>query len=196
MKIKICETGVLLWLLCMTPCIVKAGIGDGLAAGSESITGNKYLDRAVIGALSGLAAGALLIPVFSRKSGAEKAAERDLDGMTGLMYSCYLGGNSKVKKYLASGSDVNQQDVRGYTALIVAARAGFMEIVELLLENRADPRLLDREGISASAHARNLGYSDIEATIERYHQAWLQEYGPLKDGKNVFGQSDNSLSTH
>ena len=44
----------------------------------------------------------------------------------------------EVKRLLQSGADINQEDGDGWTALIVAAMNGNIEIAELLVRSNAD----------------------------------------------------------
>lgn len=57
---------------------------------------------------------------------------------------------SRVKQLLQIGVDINKkEDKTGYTALIYAARNGNRDIVQLLIENKADLNIVDNEGNTA-----------------------------------------------
>ena len=56
------------------------------------------------------------------------------------------------------GVDVNIQDDEGFTALMDAARWGYVEMVNILLEeHNADTTLVDKQGKTALMWANNMG---------------------------------------
>ncbi|XP_012305655.2 photoreceptor ankyrin repeat protein isoform X1 [Aotus nancymaae] len=82
----------------------------------------------------------------------EEATQVDSNGRTGLMVACYYGFQSVVA--LLSHCpflDVNQQDKGGDTALMLAAQAGHMPLVSLLLNYYAglDLERRDQRGLTA-----------------------------------------------
>tara|TARA_A100001037_G_scaffold276386_1_gene275638 strand:+ start:189 stop:611 length:423 start_codon:yes stop_codon:yes gene_type:complete len=54
-----------------------------------------------------------------------------------------------VQQYLSQGVSVDAVDVEGRTALFFAAANGHLEIVELLLENEADPNIANAQDNTA-----------------------------------------------
>jgi ankyrin repeat protein len=73
----------------------------------------------------------------------------DLNGNTGLMEACLKGHLSIVKLLLLHSPyklKINQQNVDDRAALHKATYNGNCEIIELLLNNGADPTLLDASG--------------------------------------------------
>jgi hypothetical protein len=48
-----------------------------------------------------------------------------------------------------------------------AASAGKQELVRFLLEQGADPTLVDKEGLTAAAHAAQLGHHDLAALLQK-----------------------------
>lgn len=68
-----------------------------------------------------------------------------------LTWASDRGYDEIVRKLLASGADVNAQDVQGITAL--QAGVFYPQIVEMLLEAGADPNIQDEVGGSALDHA-------------------------------------------
>ena len=55
-----------------------------------------------------------------------------------LVYWASLGEFEQVKVLLEQGSDPNQTDEEGYSALHAAAENGYLDIVQLLIQQGAD----------------------------------------------------------
>jgi ankyrin repeat protein len=60
-------------------------------------------------------------------------------GDTALMFAARVGDLASATLLLAAGANVNDADAWGVSATTLAAHSGFTEIVELLLDKRADP---------------------------------------------------------
>ena len=61
----------------------------------------------------------------------------------------------------------NAQTRQGVTALMVASRLGYAEVVRALLDKKADPNTPDFTGRTALAYARQSGRATIEAMLRR-----------------------------
>ena len=59
--------------------------------------------------------------------------------MKPLAEAAWYGDKRLLRRLIAEGFPVNEQDEHGYTALMYAAQAGSVERVVLLLELGADP---------------------------------------------------------
>ena len=55
-----------------------------------------------------------------------------------LVYWASLGEFEQVKALLEQGTDPNQTDDEGYSALQAAAENGYLDVVELLIQQGAD----------------------------------------------------------
>lgn len=55
-----------------------------------------------------------------------------------LVYWSSIGEVAEVEKTLANGTDVNQTDDEGYSALQAAAENGYLDVVKLLVANGAN----------------------------------------------------------
>jgi len=80
-------------------------------------------------------------------------------GGTGLIPACHYGHLETVKVLLTTKIDVNHVNNLGWTALLEAVILGnggpiHVEIVRLLLAHGADPKIADRDGVTALQHAR------------------------------------------
>ena len=69
-------------------------------------------------------------------------------GNTALMFSARFGDLDSARQLIAAGADVNGTDAWGVSATTMAAHAGFVDVLELLLEAGADPNA-DGPGFAA-----------------------------------------------
>ena len=87
---------------------------------------------------------------------------RDAEGKTPLIHACTGPFAESVRVLIAAGADVNARDAtEGFTPLMMAAGLGEPEVVEVLLENKADASLVDEDQETAADHARNAGHDEI-----------------------------------
>lgn len=84
----------------------------------------------------------------------------DEKGLTGLHLAAMLGKPAVVAS-LAGDADVNLQNKNGWTALMLAARNGYLEIVQMLLRAGADPGLAARNGATARSFAKRNRHSEV-----------------------------------
>ncbi len=81
-------------------------------------------------------------------------------GWTPLLHAIHRGRMDSVVALIEAGADVNVRAPGRLTALMLAAAYGHTEIVELLLERGADPRLA-KDGLTALDYAM-LGTKDVD----------------------------------
>jgi uncharacterized protein len=74
---------------------------------------------------------------------------------TALMFAARVGDLASARLLTAAGANVNDADAWGVSATTLAAHSGYRELVELLLENGADP------------NAAAAGFSALHAAIMR-----------------------------
>ena len=77
----------------------------------------------------------------------------DQGGYTAFLFAVRVGDLASAKHLLATGADVDDQGASGVSATVLAAHAGHADMVELLLENGADP------------NAAGAGYTALHAAI-------------------------------
>jgi ankyrin repeat protein len=81
---------------------------------------------------------------------------------TPVMFAARVGDLASAKLLVASGANVNDQDARGISTLVMAAHSGFRELVEFLLAKGADPN-------SATA-----GFTALHEAIMRRDEALVR----------------------
>jgi ankyrin repeat protein len=83
-------------------------------------------------------------------------------GDTALMFAARAGDLESARLLVAAGGDVNDADAWGVTVTVLAAHAGFRDVVEFLLEKGADPN-------RAAA-----GFSTLHIAIMRRDEAMVR----------------------
>jgi ankyrin repeat protein len=99
-------------------------------------------------------------------AGGANIREKDQDGMTALDWAVIAHHTDTVEALLAGGADVNAVDRFGYTPLLYAATIDFGDAgtATALLRAGADPKVKDKKGETAWAHARDYPY--LRAALE------------------------------
>jgi ankyrin repeat protein len=93
--------------------------------------------------------------------GADVNERAGVNGWTPLEHAIHKNQLASVQALLDAGADPNAASPGGTTPLIMAAGYGYTPIVELLLHNRANPRLTDGKGNNALDAAMS-GTGDID----------------------------------
>jgi ankyrin repeat protein len=91
---------------------------------------------------------------------------------TALIAAAHLGHVEVVRRLIAAGAPLDHVNNLGWTALMEAVILGnggrdHQQVVRLLLDAGAERSIADRDGVTALAHARARGYSDIAALLEK-----------------------------
>eukprot|EP00127_Corallochytrium_limacisporum_P006196 Clim_evm13s221 gene=Clim_evmTU13s221 len=72
----------------------------------------------------------------------------DREAVSKLLYAVVEGDTDAITRLLQAGTDVMASDYSGNTALHIASLKGRLEVARLLLDNRADPHILNDDGES------------------------------------------------
>jgi len=84
-----------------------------------------------------------------------------------MLYAVAIGDINTIAKCINEGVGINKKDDIGYTPLMLAARVGVEESVVFLLDNGADPNILDDSGKTAADIARDAGFKNLAEKIEK-----------------------------
>ena len=96
-------------------------------------------------------------------------AENGDGGNTALWFAAQgplPNGVDVARVLIEAGAAVNKQCEHGRTALHMAAAWGQVDVVQLLLENGASPKIVDDEGMTPPMVARD-GYSSNNVTAQQ-----------------------------
>jgi ankyrin repeat protein len=89
-------------------------------------------------------------------------------GVTPLIYAAMFPPPDSVRRLLAAGADPNGRSREdASTPLIHAVKCNNVAGIQVLLQSGANPKLYDGYGKSALSYAREKGYSEIIAVLER-----------------------------
>jgi ankyrin repeat protein len=92
---------------------------------------------------------------------------RDINGRSALLYASSGPFPETVKLLLDKGAEVNLQGTaEGFTALMMAAAEGQLDVVRLLLARGASAAIIDRDGDTAEKFAREKGHSEVLKLLE------------------------------
>ena len=106
----------------------------------------------------------LLIPFISPNA-AYPLTDVDPPRLALLIDAAENGMVDRVLGLIEEGTDVNQKDAKGRTALMLASLNGHRAIVIALLQSGADPNLIDKKGMNALDYAKKGTHVDDIANI-------------------------------
>ncbi|HET8916291.1 MAG TPA: ankyrin repeat domain-containing protein, partial [Propionibacteriaceae bacterium] len=91
---------------------------------------------------------------------------RNRFGGTALIPASERGHVGYVRRAVRTGIDVNHVNDLGWTALLEAVILGdgsrrYQQIVTILLDAGADPKIADRQGVTALQHAERRGQREV-----------------------------------
>ena len=93
-------------------------------------------------------------------------------GKTALLFACSGSDVSYairriVAALLTAGADIEARDSKGNTSFLLAAASGITDVVELLIENRADLHVRNHAGKGALQLAKDCS-SDVRGLLEHH----------------------------
>ena len=94
----------------------------------------------------------------------------DANGNTPLNLAAFHGHTEAVRFLLGHGAIINKPNNQRQTALILAAKAGQKQVVDLLLHAGANPAIRDARGWNAEEWAQRQGYTDLAREIHSFHR--------------------------
>lgn len=116
----------------------------------------------------------------------EDIDDADYDGISNLYLACENDDPDEVALLLNKGADVDQVMHADWTALQKAACDGYLQIVNLLLQHKANPNLKDKQGFSPLHFAVIKGHHEV-ATL-------LLKSGANPNAENRKGETPLSLA--
>ncbi len=105
--------------------------------------------------------------VALHEAGVELDEGRDFYGDTALHFVAKRGMPDHLRTLTTLVSQLNPRNGKGETPLIVAAAAGRLDAVRILVEAGADPRVRDQVRKSALDWATEYGFKDVIAELSR-----------------------------
>jgi ankyrin repeat protein len=114
----------------------------------------------------------------------------DQEGRTPLSYAAYNGNTEIMGLLIRNGADVNKADKFGRTALMMASSGPYPMAVKMLLDQKADPNLVDTE-----EHFTALMYAAAEGQLECVRILLLYKADPVmkdKDGDDALSFARNN----
>lgn len=163
------------------PPVTRGGLETALisAASRGDVPGVRRLLRegAGVDAADDRGATALIAAAYGNHVEAARLlieAGADVNRPDRTLQSAYLISTSEgYLELLKTDIRIDHVNHLGWTALLEAILLGdgsprYAEVVRLLLEAGADPNRADASGISPLAHARNRGFAEIAAILERH----------------------------
>lgn len=134
--------------------IVRQGIADGNDTNAKDANGMNALHMAAFN-------GHHEIVKILLKNGA-KVDERDGTGKSALIHAASGPFPATVDLLLDSGADVNLVDsTEEFTALMMAAAEGQLEVVKRLIKRGADPSMVDTDGDGAMKFAMQKRHVEV-----------------------------------
>jgi ankyrin repeat protein len=92
---------------------------------------------------------------------------KDINGRTALLYASSGPYPETVGLLLRHGTDVNAQGkTEGFTALMMAASEGYLDVARVLLLNGAAVDTIDRDGDTAKKFAKEKGHTAMLELLE------------------------------
>jgi ankyrin repeat protein len=141
---------------------VTRAVAQALLGSMQELDGN---DRAALSHLAGTPLLSIGDDEHSTLTCSSPVQRNRNDRLTELILRCREGDLDGVGKCIARGDGVNDKDALGSTALKYACCSGSTEVVELLLENRADIEIKDNQNKTPLHWACRKGKSDVVSLL-------------------------------
>jgi len=125
---------------------------------------------------------ALMLAAFrNQKDTVEKliarGAEVNRTGWTALHYAASVGGADIVKILLDHSAYIDAESPNKTTPLMMAARGDHADVCRLLVDEGADPTLINERDLNAADFATRVGDSENARWLRERADAWRAKYG-------------------
>lgn len=106
----------------------------------------------------------------------EAGAEIHHTGWTALHFAASSGQVEIVRVLLEHGAYIDAESPNRTTALMMAARVKNRQTCQLLIDEGADPTLVNDAGLNAAQFARKAGDAELAAWFGRQEDAWHRRH--------------------
>ena len=105
-----------------------------------------------------------------------RGAEVNRKGWTALHYAASVGNVEIVKLLLDSSAYIDAESPNQTTPLMMAARSKKREVCKLLIEEGADPSLINQRDLTAADFALRAGDTELAESLKKDADAWRQKH--------------------
>ncbi len=105
-----------------------------------------------------------------------KGAEVNKKGWTPLHYAASSGDDDIVKMLLDASAYIDAGSPNGTTPMMMAARAGHVSTIDLLVSQGADPTIKNQLGMTAQDFAKRYAEKDAITALATQEQAWNAQH--------------------
>lgn len=121
-----------------------------------------------------------------------KGAEVNKKGWTPLHYAASSGDDEIVKMLLDASAYIDAASPNGTTPMMMAARAGHVSTIDLLISQGADPTIKNQLGMTAQDFAKRYSEKDAITALAAQEQAWNAQHS----GAAASGSAAASGASH
>jgi hypothetical protein len=125
-----------------------------------------------------------------------KGADINKTGWTALHYAASKGHIEMIRFLLDQQAYIDAESPNSTTPLMMAARYGNAKAVKLLLEEGADPRIRNKQGLSALDFANQPEKAGSKQYIKAFLDAWNHKYAQLPDQTPATERKKSVSITH
>lgn len=101
---------------------------------------------------------------------------KDNHGNNALIHCCMRGNAALARYLLNTGSDINESNDKGKTALIISSHLNHIKLSEILVFHGADHDARDQDDMKAIDYARKQGYKQTSDLLEWASRMPSQEF--------------------
>ena len=105
-----------------------------------------------------------------------RGAEVNHKGWTALHYAASVGSVEIVKLLLDSAAYIDAESPNQTTPLMMAARSKQHEVCKLLIEEGADPSLINQRDLAAADFAARAGDTELAEVLKKDADVWRQKH--------------------